>query len=235
MILVSPAERGPVLHALGRAAEEAGVPWRSSSWPEQIGCDFAWTDCEGAWQGLQRKEVMDFCSSLEDGRLRKELGQLRAWVTSPQLVIEGHVQWAAGQMVKRYGRGITEREWDGMMLSLAADGVFVHRAAGVNETARLVVNAYRWWQKAEHGSLHVSVKPAGDWGRATNRDYQLALLTMVPGVGAGRAKAIVDHFGGLPWRWDVTAEQLAEVGGVGKKTAEKMLRVFTHTRDQEKT
>lgn len=196
--------------------------------PEKIGCDFCWTAADGGWQGMQRKAVADYLASLGDGRLGKELGQMRSWVSSPQLVIEGAVGWTSdGELMSaRFGRKVSQREWNGMMLGLGAEGVFVHRTANVDETVKLVVDGFRWWQKTEHGSLHAAMKPAGDWGMATNEDFQRALLAMVPGVGPKRARAVWERFGGVPWRWTCTVEELMEVDGIGKGTAAKMMKVL---------
>jgi hypothetical protein len=40
------------------------------------------------------------------------------------------------------------------------------------------------------------VKVSGDWGTATNREFQIGLLAGIPGLGMKRAKAIVEHFDG---------------------------------------
>lgn len=207
----------------------ADLPWRSSTWPEKVGLDFAWCDAHGGWQGAQRKELKDFLASVQDGRLRKELGQMRAMVSSPTLILEGRVRFTNDGMLQGrfWGREYTRRHWQGMMISLAHEEmVAVHTSDDVAGTVAMVGQLYEWWQKDDHGSFHAGVQVQGDWGTATNRDYQIALMATLPGVGLKRARAVIKHFGGLPWRWDCTAKELMEVEGIGKGTAAKMMQVL---------
>jgi ERCC4-type nuclease len=46
------------------------------------------------------------------------------------------------------------------------------------------------------------------------------------GVGAEMAGRIWDHFGRVPWRWEVGVNELMKVKGVGRTRAERMLAAF---------
>jgi ERCC4-type nuclease len=230
VILVSPAERGEVVTWLNRVATSAEVEWRSSGWPERVGLDYCWTDAHGGWQGCQRKEIRDLIASMRDDRLRRELGQMRSWVDVPVIVVEGRIGWTSdGEMTTgAWGQNLTRKQWNGLLLGLQGEGVHVVMCSNAEATARYVVDAFVWHQKPEHGSLRTVVKVSGDWGTATNREFQIGLLAGIPGLGMKRAKAIVEHFDGVPWQWAVTAKELMEVEGIGKGTAAKLLAVLTH-------
>ena len=88
-----------------------------------------------------------------------------------------------------------------------------------------------WTQKATHTALQGTRGgvPRNSWGRSTSRDYQIHLLTGLPGVGEELAGRVVDHFGKLPWMWTVTEEELCQVQGIGPKKARKMMEALDGT------
>lgn len=210
---VSPAEP-EVLRRIGEV----------SSVPEQYGVDFLWR-AHGQWWGVQRKEVKDLLASVTDGRLSKEVQQMRSSVGEAMVIIEGSVTWTVEGvlMTKGYGNGMwTRSQWDGLMFSLLHEGAKVIRSGGLKETADLVKGYETWSMKEKHMSLKGRPGPQVMWGRPGNKDYQIHLLMGLPGVGYELAKRIVEHFGGIPWRWTVTRRDLMEVEGIGKGKVERI-------------
>ena len=65
--------------------------------------------------------------------------------------------------------------------------------------------------------------PTAAWGTPDSRDFQVHLLTGFPGVGPELAERIIDHFGGVPWTWKITVEELQQVAGIGKRKAEQIM------------
>jgi len=51
-------------------------------------------------------------------------------------------------------------------------------------------------------------------------------------VGPELAERIVEHFGGIPMRWEVAIEELLEVYGIGKVKAEKLGQMVEFIEEQ---
>lgn len=225
MILHSPTEPTSLIRALTRQASTRDNPPEviSSLRTERMGVDFAW-NARGRWWGVQRKELHDFLASLDDGRLAKELAQMKAAVTMPVLVLEGRIQIANDIVVtKGYGRPVTLSGLNKRLLSIQSRDVSVVQTSEVATTAHFVLDHYEWSQAEGHATASTRPKPVGGWGTRGSRDYQIHLLTALPGVGEKTAKSILDTLGRCPLTIDATLRELVSVPGVGPVMARRML------------
>lgn len=234
----SPTERGQVISSLSRLTS-AGYPTRgprggkgtqrvtlaSSSAPERYGVDFGWMcEHEDDWRGVQRKEMSDFLASLDDGRLAKEIAQMNAHIIMPTLVLEGRIQVANGQVITpRFNDNIEYGSFMRRLLTLANRGVQVFFTNEPSQTAEFIWSYYVWSQRENHDAASTRPKPSNDWGKLTNRDFQVHLLQGLDGVGVKTAKAIIETLGRCPLKVDATVEELMQVPGVGRATARKIV------------
>lgn len=219
-----------MVEALKLQARRVKVECEPSTRCEDSGCDFLWRGNK-QWHGVQRKEVNDFLASLNDGRLTKEVGQMKAAVQIPLVVIEGKVRFINGSLASAYHRvgyrEITEDSWRARLLTLMSMGVHVQYSHDRADTAKWVVSAYQWSEKAEHSTASTRPGPSGDsWGKVGNKDFQVHLLCGLPGVGPRLALRIVERFGGVPIELGVGVKELMEVEGLGRVKAERIVRVF---------
>ena len=212
-LFVSSTEREPFRKHL--------PPHTLSTLPERYGCDVAWPS-NGQWWGVQRKELQDFIASVQDGRLAKEIGQMRQTVM-PVLVLEGRVRFTAGALDGVWGKPVTEKQFRGMLYSLARQGVTVFRTDDVRGTANEVKHLMGWSEKDRHTSMVKRPGPTHQWGKADNRDFQEHFLMGLPGVGPELAGRIINRFGGVPMAWTVTADELCQVDGIGKVRAKGLI------------
>ena len=215
-IHVAPTEP-TALKAMGR------VGWL----PERFGCDVLWM-AGGSRFGIQRKEWHDLLSSVEDGRLGKEVGMMAAASVRGVLVIEGSVRWTSeGQIVTGFGRPWTREQWFGVQLGVQLEGGWVVHTASLADTVAFVREFNTWTKKASHGSLAARPGPKGLWGtRATDRDWAKHLLTGFPGIGPTAADRIFEQFGRAPIRWDCAKEELMAVPGLGPKKVATIWRAL---------
>lgn len=238
VILHSPTERGEVIRRLTALADDGlrtkgprggekrmKVRVASSAIPESYGVDFGWlNEDEDDWRGAQRKELSDFLASLDDGRLAREIAQMNAHVIMPMLVLEGRIQVAQGQvMTPRFRNNIEYGSFMRRLLTIANRGVQVFSTSEAGQTAEFLWAYFVWTQQAGHETASHRPKPAGDWGKPTNLDWQVHLLQGLDGVGAKTAKAIIETLGRCPLRVDSTVEELMQVPGIGRATARKIL------------
>lgn len=221
VIFVAPTERHPAMVKLAD---------KTSMLPETYGCDVIWR-AHNQWWGVQRKEIKDFIASILDGRLAKELGQMKGHLALPIVCIEGKLQWThSGELMNTgsYGQKISRQQYHGMLFSLMHEGCHVMFTDNTQDTAELCRDLAAWSQKETHHSL--TRRPGPDqavmWGKASNLDWAKHLLQGFPGIGPQVAEDIIKHFGKVPLQWTVTIPELLKVPGVGKVRAKALIETF---------
>lgn len=221
-MLVAPTERH--FHDLGT----------SSSIPERYGADFLLVSPSLGKIGVQRKEVEDLVASVNDGRLYKELIQMRA-LDIGVLLIEGRLQWTADGLLMSKAKW-TRAQHLGVVLSANLKGYWTISSNGVDDTREWLRQFTKWAGRTTHKGLTTRPKPTRDeWGTRQSRDWGLHVLMSFDGIGSEVAGAMYDHFGGLPMRWDVTEAEMMEVKGIGKGRARKMMEALERDIDRNET
>lgn len=222
-------ETGPLLHIAGSEPSSLRAIGRTSQLPEQYGADIFWIS-RGNKYGVQRKEVSDLLSSADDGRLGKELAQLRSAGVHGVLVIEGPVSWTTeGTLNNSHGRVWRVEQWWGLQLSAALEfGIGTVRTKNLSETVKFVQAMVKWSAKDRHGSLLGRPGAQGLWGTSpTNEDFAIHLLTSVPGIGPENARAIYQACGNtIPLKLSVPWSTLENIKGVGPKKIAALKQLF---------
>jgi len=198
---------------------------RTSPKPEKHGVDIYWFN-NGLKFGIQRKQFPgDFLSSLYDERLYKEMAQMKT-LDRAMLIVEGFGRWTdSGHLIDR--RRFSKRQMFNLINSIAYEhGVPVTRVRNIDETVQAITAFYAWSEKTEHSALEKRPNPAGMWGTADSREWQLHLMQSFDGIGPKQAARIVDHFGKVPLKLAVSPEELRKVQGVGKVTVDKILKAL---------
>lgn len=224
VILHSPTERDKITSRLLEAAAFQQITVEASSLCEPRGVDFLWRG-HGGWYGVQRKELNDLFASFDDGRLSKEIGQMRGSLVMPWLLIEGRIvaDLEGNVTTSGFGRPRKVAMLRKQLLTIAREGVHVGYASGIRDTVTQILEGYAWSQAKTHTTGKGRPAPNNRWGKPSNRDYQRHLLMGLPGVGATMADAILDHFGGCPLQMMVDEAALCEVPGIGRKKARQIL------------
>lgn len=217
--LISPAE--PLeIRALGQ----------SSPVPEMLGCDIVWSGRKGLC-GVQRKTIPDLISSVRDNRLGREFEQMERLVLRG-LVVEGSPHWTRdGELLGQYGTW-SLKQHRGVLMSAQVKGVIVVTTANHLESLDAIVQMQEWSLRDETvSSLLYRGNRRNEWGNLDDRTTACHFLSGIPSIGLEIAGRIFDHFGRVPISWDVTAEELSQVKGIGKKRAEQLTKVLgTKTR-----
>lgn len=202
----------------------------ASQLPEKYGVDFLWwrqqPGLKRGWCGVQRKEAKDLIASIRDGRLARELVQMEPLLHS-MVVVEGRFD-RIGELVAAGRSEIPVMLWDAALWALQDRGVKIGYTVNIDETARMIERFKRWTDKSEHSALKKTRNgpPTSTWGKGSNLEYQVHLLTGLPGVGDKLARSIISRFGGVPWRWTINEKQLAEVPGISRDRAKKLIEVL---------
>lgn len=171
----------------------------------------AWLLCEDVVLVVERKTLSDLCASIADGRLFNQVAAMRKasdWcyvvvsplpsVTAGKLVVSGkptNWQWSSVQ-----GALLTVRE-------LGAVLVWAESDASYGATLEWLANRDRGEVVIEPRRQGVMETPAE------------TLLTSIPGIGSGRAGALLEHCGTAAWALDyLTGSGGGNVPGIGAST-----------------
>ncbi|RKZ12910.1 hypothetical protein DRQ53_14090 [bacterium] len=217
-VLVSPAEPASVKLKIGGTV---------SAKPEDFGVDFMWAS-HGKWFGVQRKRFPDdLMASLKDGRLQKELGQMQS-LEMAFILLEGFGTWTVdGKVVNQYIDLDVSTMFSLMASITMSFGVPVYRVSDERELVKGVLALQSWTDKGKHvgGVSSLSGRPnvSGKWGTADSKEWALHFLQGMKGVGPVQAKAIYEHFGGIPMTWVVDGpEEFEAIEGIGKVRAKAL-------------
>lgn len=216
--LVSPAEPA-LVRAIGTTAAVT----------EKYGADILWAEPNvGGLVGVQRKEYTDLLSSVEDGRLGREIAQLTSMTKAPFLVVEGKPHWTTdGVLNHKWLNRWTRAQYRSLLRDVQWRGVMVEHTEDIPDTIAYLESLAAWLAKSEHRTLDRRPKQGPDkWGSKSNRSFQLHLLQGIDGLGIKQAESIVDHFGCVPLQWSVTEDELKAVKGLGPKRIAAMLKAI---------
>jgi Fanconi anemia group M protein len=160
---------------------------------------------------FERKTIADFAGSIIDGRLFAQADRLAAYDKPVAIILEGTVKDLAGVGMHRHAL-------QGALISLSLTyQIPILRSRGPDDTAQLLIMAGRQLCR-----LH------SDWsvrhGRRPRRmrKLQLYVLEGLPGIGRHKAAALLDHFGTVRRVVTASVEELCQIRGVNRITAERI-------------
>ncbi|MEA3560006.1 MAG: DEAD/DEAH box helicase [Candidatus Thermoplasmatota archaeon] len=159
---------------------------------------------------IERKTAQDLSDSLVDGRLFKQIRELREKFERPILLIEGD------NIFER--RNITKNSLLGALASINIDyNIPVMFTRDPKETAEYMIIALK--RESEKGrSTRSTPNIKGD----DLRSIQVRTLSGLPGVSMITAERLIDHFGSLEKVILSTEDELIRVEGIGKKKAKEI-------------
>jgi ERCC4-type nuclease len=158
---------------------------------------------------IERKTLPDLVESIKDGRLFGQGCRLAVSGLRAAMVLEG-----TGQDLT--GSGMRREAIQGALISLTLYlGVPLLRSRHPAETAQLMRFAAKQGRLVASGTVS---RP----GRRAKRKHlvQSRVLQGLPGVGAERARRLLERFGTLEAVVRADADALASVRGIGQATAE---------------
>jgi ERCC4-type nuclease len=163
---------------------------------------------------VERKTVFDLHKTLVDGRLFRQLGDLRTSCEAPFLLVEG--AWHdAGPLGRTAVRGA--------LLTVLELGVPVLRSEGRADSAlwlhRLAVRQQR--------AKATSARPTYAQGPKARPDHAPeAVLAAVRTLSTHSARALLRHFGSVQNVMSASVEELQQVPGIGPVRAQRLRRAF---------
>lgn len=112
----------------------------------------------------------------------------------------------------------------GFLFMLSFQGFLLFSTDTLNESGLLLLQLEKWLRKEEHkGGINGRQPPRGMFGQPDLDEWRVHFMSGLPGLGPERSANILSHFGRLPFE---LIGDLAEVPGIGKKTAERIKEIF---------
>jgi Fanconi anemia group M protein len=165
--------------------------------------------------GVERKNVDDFLESLIDGKLFKQMAQLRDAYSRPILILEGE-----NLLLKR---NINHNAIFGSLASISVDfGIPVLATKDANETADLLKVIAQREQKEDKKEVAIR----GEKTQMSLRERQQFIIEGLPNVSAVIAKRLLSYFGSVKDIANATEEELIKVKGVGKNIASEIIKLL---------
>lgn len=191
--------------------------------PEEMGVDFL-IPCPVGMVGVQRKEIHDLIASRGDGRLARELAQMKQ-LDIGILLVEGRLKWTSDGQLSSARSNWTRSQHHGLLFSIQSAGLWVNSSQDIQDSREYLSALEKWMMKEKHHGIMTRPKPQTLWGNRNDRDFGIHLLSGFDGIGPGVAGAIFDRHG-VPLRWTITEAELLSVPGVGPKRARKMFKTL---------
>lgn len=221
-MLVSPAEP-EMFYKLGTRSLQT----------ERFGSDFLIASPVFGLVGVQRKAISDLVASVKDGRVERELWQMKGLGQGIWL-IEGRLDWTSdGQLLSSTRLSWTKANHLGVVLSLQSHGYWILSSSSETDSIELLSSLNRWLMKERHDSLLRRPSPNTQFGNGRDKtDDLIHIMQGFPGVGYGKARAIIEGYNGLPFVLDEDRAdrngpgRLEDVVGVGPKLAGKIRGIF---------
>lgn len=168
-----------------------------------------------AGAAVERKSAADFLASIRDRRLFSQAEMMAATFESSVLILEGRLDDLQHKFEDEAITGALS--W---LCCLKAITVMPSRDE--EHTARIIA------RMAMHRTNGLGYEVALHANKPTALPVmQRFVVEALPGIGGGRALKLLKHFGSVQAVFNATAEQLAQVPGVGPKVAAKIVETIT--------
>ena len=165
--------------------------------------------------GVERKNVDDYLESLIEGKLFKQISNLREIYSRPVLILEGE-----GLLTKR---NINHNAIFGSLASINVDfGVPILSTKNASETADLLIIMAKKEQREDKKSISFRKEKK----TIPLSDKQQFVIEGLPSVSAILAKRLLDHFGTIRDIINASEEELMEVKGIGKNISTEILELI---------
>jgi len=166
--------------------------------------------------GVERKSVDDFLESMINGKLFRQMIELRDAFARPLLIIEGDDIFTR--------RNINHSAILGSLVSIIIDyGIPILTTRDYRETARILSLTAKREQKSERKEVAIR----GEKRAMLPHERQQFIVEGLPNISSTLAKRLLKHFKTIRNIANASEEDLFQVPGIGKITAKEIVEIFT--------
>ncbi len=170
---------------------------------------------------IERKTFDDFAASIADGRLFKQLEELKRNFERPMLILEG----------RALKRNVSENAVKAAMAATMLQyDIPILMTGDVNETAKIIY----WLAKKEQID---NKRVIGIKGKKKPKEINLLqehAIASLPGISAVLSKRILNEFKSVKNFLNSKEDDIAKIKGVGRKQAKKLWKIINEKYDGDK-
>ncbi len=191
---------------------------------------------------IERKRVNDLISSIQSKRLSgHQLPGMAAMYDYGYLIVEGGWRPGSNGQLEIYDKGRWYPAFVGQLMYRQVDnylstlelitGMIFRRTHNAYETAAVIVDLMRWWDKpwADHHSHNIKYQPAagpdGHFLRMTIPSQVELVARTLPGLDH-KAKQVAKRFSTVKEMVLADAAAWVSIKGIGKRGAEKIMEAL---------
>jgi len=163
---------------------------------------------------IEHKTSDDFVNSIIDGRLFRQVEELKENFEKPIMIIEGSY----------FRESMNENAVKSAIASIILDhGIPIIMTRDGEETGRMIF----WLAKREQFGYKRTVAIKGRKKPKRLRDLQESIVSSFPGISTVLSKRILEEFGSIREFANTNEARLKRVKGIGKVLAKKICKILT--------
>lgn len=174
---------------------------------------------------IERKTWADFALSIIQGRLFRQAMRLQRSVRDR--IVEAAVLVIEGSEMNMRQVNMSRVAILGAITSLEIRfRLPVFRTINPSETVAQIGILYHQIQTTPASGMRSFPTRHGKYSRSSKRGQKVFILQGLPGIGASRARELLDNFGNLKEIFQASEADLRRVPGIGKDTAKRIRRIL---------
>lgn len=174
--------------------------------------------------GIERKKVPgDLLSSVDDGRLNREILALREECTVSIILLHGAIYYNKNDTVrlgKRTSYYWTRKGVTNLLRTIQyVEGCYLEQARNNFELVQVMHNLQEYFDRKEHLSIRGRSPIRSDWIKPIYTEKVRYWMDGLPGVGARGAMLLTERFSTPMSLFQASIEEIMEVPGIGRALA----------------
>ncbi|MFD2203279.1 ERCC4 domain-containing protein [Shivajiella indica] len=162
---------------------------------------------------VERKTILDFCASIKDGRLFKQIGKLANCTIPGILILEG-------KQKDFKATDFSAPAINGILISISVGfKIPILRSKGIEETVSIMLQGYKQLTK-ESFQYYRSHPRRRKFKKKKDRHFhdKIHILEGFPGIGNERARSLLEKFQTLGRVFQSRREEFLDIKGIGPNT-----------------
>lgn len=170
---------------------------------------------------VERKTVPDFCASIKDGRLFKQMSRLANSKTPGILILEG-------KQKEFKETDFSVPAIQGILISISLGfKIPILRSKGIKETIAIMLQGYKQLTKDNLQNQRVYPRK-GNFKKKKDQflEQKIHILEGFPGIGVDRANLLLEKFQTLDRVFQSKKEEFLDLKGIGHNTWERFQEIL---------
>ena len=174
--------------------------------------------------GIERKRIPgDLLSSVNDGRLNREILAMRGECNVSVVLLHGIIRYNQNGTVKlgkRTSYHWTKKGLENLFRTIQyVEGCYLEHAKNSTELVQVVQDLQSYFNKKEHNSLKSRPRIQTNWLVPSRDERVVYFYSGLPGLGMTGARKLYERFSNPMSLYGASIEEIMEVPRIGKSVA----------------